>query len=69
MYLDKSDAVFLVYDVSQPDSLKTIEKEWIGLAKNKAHNEAMFVLVGTKIDCERRVSYEVSMKRYRKERQ
>jgi small GTP-binding protein len=51
LYFRNASFVILVYDITDPDSFNEIE-EWISLARSKAPEEALFLLIGNKCDLE-----------------
>ena len=63
MYIRESNIILLVYDITRKESFNNIPK-WFSDVLNIKSNEAIYVLVGNKIDLkdERKVSYEEGKK-------
>jgi len=59
MYIKESHIILFVYDITRNESFDNIPK-WFSDVLNIKSNEAVFVLIGNKIDLEnkRKVSYD-----------
>ena len=61
-YVQSEQAIVLVYDVTKKESFDNMKKYWLGWAKGHAPKDAVYFLVGNKIDLEdkREVTTEVA---------
>ena len=59
-YIKDSQAIVLVYDVTNAESFNKIKENWLDLAKGHAHKDAVYFLVGNKTDlgADRKVTKE-----------
>ena len=52
LYCKLANAFVFVYDITNKESFKNIQDEWLQLAKGKATKDALYFLVGNKADME-----------------
>ena len=49
-YIKNAKAIVFVYDITKKDSFNNIKEYWLEKAKEKAHKDAVYFLVGNKTD-------------------
>ena len=49
-YIKNAKAIVFVYDITKKDSFNNIKEYWLEKAKEKAHKDAVYFLVGNKAD-------------------
>jgi GTPase SAR1 family protein len=60
MYLRDSKGIVMVYDITDPESFIAIETKWLLMIRQYNYT-AKILMLGTKIDCERKVNFEVNI--------